>query len=251
MNARPAAPVLGQAVRRLRAMALAAADGAFLGSEEEMRALLDVSRPTLRQAARILEQERLIEMRMGKRGGIYAARPDLQTVARSAAQYLQIEGTTLLHLLNVYHGLREQVTTAACGCTDDAMRERLAAFLAGVSASLPAENTSLFLEHERRFEQLLVDMAGNPALGLFTRIARRFVDENPASQVFIARPEVRRSRCQAWLSLGSAVLAGDRARAIALGSEQQRAFVAMIPGESLHDMGIGGSDLPASAAAAR
>src|SRR5690606_33684061 len=119
-------PVLKTAIQRLRAMALEAEEGEFLGSEDELRVRLGVSRPTYRQAVRILEQDQLLTKRMGAHGGCYASRPDAESAARSAALYLQIERATLQNLLETTHGLQQNALTAACRCKDEAARADLA-----------------------------------------------------------------------------------------------------------------------------
>ena len=61
-------------IRTMREDLLEAAPGAFLGLEEEVLRRYDVSRPTLRQAARVLEYEQLLDVKPGKsvRGYFYA-----------------------------------------------------------------------------------------------------------------------------------------------------------------------------------
>lgn len=76
------------AASKLRAMSLAAAPGALLGSEEEIVAGLGVARVTTRQVARLLEREGLILVRRGQRGGYFAARPDAHTIEMAVSAYL-------------------------------------------------------------------------------------------------------------------------------------------------------------------
>src|SRR3954470_1034014 len=78
-----------RAAAKLRARAMGMEEGTLLGSEEELMTALEVSRPTLRQAAALVAQERLISIRRGVNGGYFAALPDSMTVARMAAIYLQ------------------------------------------------------------------------------------------------------------------------------------------------------------------
>ncbi|NGP08661.1 GntR family transcriptional regulator [Rhodococcus sp. 14C212] len=66
----------------------------FLGSEDELLERLGVSRPTLRQAARILESEQLLTVRRGWNGGFYTRRPDASVVARISGLYLRSQKTT-------------------------------------------------------------------------------------------------------------------------------------------------------------
>jgi DNA-binding FadR family transcriptional regulator len=54
-----------------------------------------VSRPTLREAFRILETESLISVRRGSRGGAQVMAPHLSVAARYVGLLLQLQGTTI------------------------------------------------------------------------------------------------------------------------------------------------------------
>jgi DNA-binding FadR family transcriptional regulator len=54
-----------------------------------------ISRPTLREALRLLESEALITITRGKHGGARVSSTDLGAVANQVGMFLQIEGTTL------------------------------------------------------------------------------------------------------------------------------------------------------------
>jgi GntR family transcriptional regulator, transcriptional repressor for pyruvate dehydrogenase complex len=76
------------AASRLRTIALAAKDGALLGSEDALVADLGVSRATMRQVARLLEREGLLRVRRGINGGYFGTRPDVSTVETAVSAYL-------------------------------------------------------------------------------------------------------------------------------------------------------------------
>lgn len=238
------APVLKAAVARLRQLALATPAGEFLGSEQELSDLLAISRPTFRQAVRVLEQDQLLEKRMGPHGGCYAARPDSRTTARAAALYLQVEQANLRDLMQVTQALQQCLLTLACQSDRVAEKARLRTFLDHLATQGHPEDLPRFLEAERSFEQLVTSIAGNPALRLFLQIARQFVDESAASQVLIANPAMRRMRCAAWSRLGEAILAGDAAQALAIATQQGSAFAALVPGDTVEAwaQGIDGID---------
>jgi GntR family transcriptional repressor for pyruvate dehydrogenase complex len=69
--------------------------GQTLPPEVQLMEQYGVSRPTLREAFRILETENLISVRRGSRGGAQVMAPDLSVAARYVGLLLQIQGTTI------------------------------------------------------------------------------------------------------------------------------------------------------------
>jgi GntR family transcriptional regulator, transcriptional repressor for pyruvate dehydrogenase complex len=69
--------------------------GDTLPSEQQLMAQFGVSRPTLREAFRILETENLISVKRGSRGGARVAQPSLSVAARYVGLLLQVQGTTI------------------------------------------------------------------------------------------------------------------------------------------------------------
>jgi DNA-binding FadR family transcriptional regulator len=69
--------------------------GQPLPPEKELLQAYKVSRPTLREALRILEAESLIETVRGQNGGNNVRAPDPVVIIRQIAVYLQLDGATL------------------------------------------------------------------------------------------------------------------------------------------------------------
>jgi DNA-binding FadR family transcriptional regulator len=69
--------------------------GDKLHPENVLQAEFAISRPTLREALRMLESESLIAIKRGKHGGARVTAIDLGAAARQVGVYLQIEGATL------------------------------------------------------------------------------------------------------------------------------------------------------------
>jgi len=70
-------------------------DGEMLGHEPELVERFGVSRPSLREALRILEAEGLVSVVRGVRGGIVVHAPDTRMTARTAAVLLQARNVPL------------------------------------------------------------------------------------------------------------------------------------------------------------
>lgn len=70
-------------------------EGAALPSEAELMARFGVSRPSLREAFRILESEQLIAVRRGPRGGARVTRPNVTVASRYLGLLMQVDGVLL------------------------------------------------------------------------------------------------------------------------------------------------------------
>jgi GntR family transcriptional repressor for pyruvate dehydrogenase complex len=71
------------------------AQGTMLPPESELMERFGVSRPTLREALRVLESESLIEVQRGVHGGARVTPPQRETLARYAGLILEYDGVTL------------------------------------------------------------------------------------------------------------------------------------------------------------
>ena len=80
---------------RRRIVTGALVDGDTLPREAEMMEQYGVSRPTLREAIRILQSQSLITVRQGSRSGPLVHTPDIKVAALHAAIRLQVEGAPL------------------------------------------------------------------------------------------------------------------------------------------------------------
>lgn len=70
-------------------------EGDSLPAENELMDTFGVSRPTLREAIRVLEMESLLRMRRGSKGGALVTAPDPTVAARAVGVLLQLRGVTL------------------------------------------------------------------------------------------------------------------------------------------------------------
>lgn len=197
-------------MRKLVQLSMEAEDGDPLGSEADLLQSLEISRPTLRQAAKIVQNDQLLEVRRGAAGGFYARRPDVRHVVQGPAFFLRLEGANLQELREVTRLLVPLLGRAAAQCTDQELRETLAGILAELDAQ-PAGDypTAILINLERRLSAAIAEMCGNPFVRLFVGISYEFgmLERNLR---FFERSEQRR---QTWRSLqqelSRSVLDGD------------------------------------------
>ncbi|MBZ4595031.1 FadR family transcriptional regulator [Mycobacterium timonense] len=136
-------------------------DGDFLPHEAELMNHFQVSRPSLREAVRVLESDRLVEVRRGSRTGARVRVPGPEIVARPAGFLLEMAGATLADVMTARMGiepyaarlLAEDGTAAAHRELRELIEEIPAAWETG---KLGAASTAL---HRR-----LVELSGNVTL---------------------------------------------------------------------------------------
>jgi GntR family transcriptional repressor for pyruvate dehydrogenase complex len=167
--------VNGSLVALLREEILARGDGENLGREGELLDRLRVGRSTLRQAARILEQEQLLTVRRGVQGGYFTRRPDESAVARSAALYLRLKQATRADLLQTSRLLSVEAARLAALSEDQSRRDYLRVQLEILqkSARYPM-SVQEFWRRSQIFTRAMFELAGNPFLELFVGITYIF-----------------------------------------------------------------------------
>src|SRR5262245_53240086 len=89
-----AAQLVAEAIRR-QIVTGELADGESLPPEATLIEQYGVSRPTFREALRILQSESLISIRRGSRGGARVNAPTIDPIARQAGYVLQYQDTSL------------------------------------------------------------------------------------------------------------------------------------------------------------
>lgn len=186
-------------------LSMAVEPGCYIGSEADLLDRFKVSRPTLRQAAKMVANDRLLSVRRGTNGGFYSDRPDARDSVRALARYLRLNGARLEHVIAVTRAISEQIGELAAGCADPALRDELSAFAAAIDQ---ADTAAKLVQSENRLVSLLARMTGNPAMELVLAIGFSFgMDEQ---QIHFFRSEADRKRMRDLQhALCRAVLGGD------------------------------------------
>ncbi|MEV6878245.1 FCD domain-containing protein [Amycolatopsis sp. NPDC051128] len=191
-------------------------EGDALPAEAELMVEFAVSRPTLREAFRVLESESLISIRRGARGGARVHVPDGSVAARYAGLILEHRSATLQ---DVYAA--RTVIEAPCAGLLASRRtggdlDRLCAELAEAEALIG--DPPAFIRAHLRFHALVVELSGNQTLVLLNGMVRHIIDRANWSHVDLdagSEENVRAnlSGFRAHARLVELVAAGDAAEA--------------------------------------
>lgn len=148
-------------------------EGDLLPPEADMLEQLSVSRPTLRQAFRILETEHLITVQRGSRGGTTVHRPSAKLASRYLADLLRFRGVTLG---DVHHAklMIEPAAVAELARNHD---ETTVAALRGLlsdhqaTANVDGEVPSM----ADMFHVRVVELAGNATLSEYAKLVHYLI----------------------------------------------------------------------------
>jgi GntR family transcriptional repressor for pyruvate dehydrogenase complex len=202
---------LRQTVEALREQALQCPEGALIGSEDEVLARHRVSRPTLRQAAALVAQEQLLQVRRGVGGGYIARRPTGRAVTHMAAIFLRSREASLDEISRSMAPIRAELARLAAINLDDESRQALRDFLQSeADASADPGGFPTFARSEREFCRLLGTSSHNHVLSLFFDILFDLAATlGPEHDIFLGRPERIKAYRERRVRLVEAILDGD------------------------------------------
>lgn len=139
-------------------------DGDFLPNEAELMAHFGVSRPTLREAVRVLESERLVEVRRGSRTGARVRVPGPEVVARPAGLLLELSGATIADLLTAKSAIEPMAARLLAETGSTEAFDELEQMLEGL-ATVDHQSDRL-AESTGAFHLRVVQLSGNATLGI-------------------------------------------------------------------------------------
>lgn len=145
--------------------------GSILPPEAELMGQYGVSRPTLREAFRILETETLIAVRRGSRGGAQVMTPDSSVAARHVGLLLQLRNTTLADVYEARMVIEPHCAYLLARNRTPADLEDLRQCIADLGAIIGAgieavPDTTLWTELTYRFHVLIFERCGNQTLSV-------------------------------------------------------------------------------------
>lgn len=169
-------------------------DGASLPSEAELINQFGVSRPTLREAIRILESEGLVTVMRGAKGGAIVHRPNLELVIRSLGLLLQFEGVSIGEIYRVHAFLEVPAARLVAELRNQDAISELRACLA--EARNHVENDSLFGADTARFRNTLVKHSGITTLVKLASVLNDILERSWSSVTVTAGSQVNNRRAK-------------------------------------------------------
>jgi DNA-binding FadR family transcriptional regulator len=153
--------------------------GDSLPPETVLMEMFGVSRPTLREAFRILEAESLISVRRGARGGARVVSPDIAVAARYVGLLLQTSGTTIA---DVYEA-RTVIEPAAAGLLAvrrsrqdlDDLNACVEHLVGLVESDMQFRDADAWSQAIMRFHDLVLERSGNRTLAVQAGVLREVV----------------------------------------------------------------------------
>jgi GntR family transcriptional repressor for pyruvate dehydrogenase complex len=155
-------------------------DGDFLPYEADLMAHFQVSRPSLREAVRVLESERLVEVRRGSRTGAKVRVPGPETVARPGALVLAISGTTLGDVMAARIGIEPYAARLlADGGSKDAHEE-----LRRLVDNIPlAREAGTVAQASAELHRRLVELSGNATLAMIAGMLHEISERHTSAAI--------------------------------------------------------------------
>ena len=144
--------------------------GDRIGTENELAREFGVSRPTLREALRLLAGSHLIQVNQGRAGGIFVSATANESMGRNVSQaiatMLATESVSLHELLEARIYLEVPLAGLAA---EHATKETVAELESAIAAAEGNDPASAeFRAADGRFHQAIADAAGNELMVAFT-----------------------------------------------------------------------------------
>jgi GntR family transcriptional repressor for pyruvate dehydrogenase complex len=138
--------------------------GKSMGTEADLLAQFDVSRPTLRESLRILEAQGVLELRPGPKGGIIVTKPGTDILAHGLSVYLRMHDVPFVAVLRA----REAIEPAlAAEAAENGTDEEFELMQASIDRMKNSGDQESFIEENRVFHSLVAQASRNHVMAIF------------------------------------------------------------------------------------
>lgn len=191
-------------------------EGDALPPESVLLQQFQVSKPTLREAFRILETESLLETRQGAGGGVFVSRPDLSVASRHIGLYLQLSDTTIADVftaLEFVEPIAVRLLAQSPNESDIVELRTAIADIAGLAGDKPP-SIEAWIAASFRFHQMLWEKCGNKTLAVQVSVLREVLRAQWEASIRHAlshnkHNELLRKSCRSYTRAVDLIAAGD------------------------------------------
>ncbi|MCU0560359.1 MAG: FCD domain-containing protein [Desulfobacterales bacterium] len=204
--------------------------GQRLPSERELQGLLDVSRNTLRESLRVLEQKGLVEIRKGHRGGIFVKELNSDSMTETLALFVQSQRIRMGEISEFRQDLEGLVTRRAALRADARNTGELRRLLkrAQTLAARGAAQWDAFMQVDKEIHLALAVVGGNPLHRFFLETVHNNLHRYHINAYLPRTAKTIRDTLAELEQIVAAVLAADAERAERLArAHVRRATAAM------------------------
>ena len=161
-------------------------EGDFLPNEAELMSHFGVSRPTLREAVRVLESQRLVEVRRGSRTGARVRVPGPEIVARPAGLLLELSGATIADVMVARAAVEPMAVRLLAESGNQQAFDELERI---VAEDIPASwKSGRLAETTAAFHRRIVELSGNTTMGIIAGMLHEITVRHIAVAINEQRP---------------------------------------------------------------
>jgi len=189
--------------------------GDRLPNERDLSQAFGVSRSTVREALRVLEVMRMVEIRLGATGGSFVTQPDGTMVGQALESLIRFRGATARELAEFRTSFEGETTHWAAQRADGADRARLDELAAAVRALVSQEGSTWeqIADLDMQFHEAVATASKNQVrlaitLGIYGALKRVIVAIDP-----VVDAELRQAVADQLTGVAEAIGAGDAERA--------------------------------------
>ena len=155
--------------------------GEHLGPENELLTRYGLSRPTLREAFRILETESLITIVRGANGGVVVNRPRVELASRYYGLLLALSGTPATEVYEAMAMVEPPAVRLLASTDPRRAAETLTRRIDDERRSL--DDPPAYARASTAFHETLIELTGNRALLLFAQMLREVIERTIAGAI--------------------------------------------------------------------
>ncbi len=189
------AELVANSIRR-RIIAGDLSEGDTLPPEAQLMEQFGISRPSLREAFRILETERLIAVRRGSRSGARVSLPKVESVSRYASYYLQASDVQVADIYEARLALEPYIVRKLANSAAPEALVRLRAEAARLAELSDNDREQDYMVASARFHSVLMEVGGNATLHFLTRMLEDVIAQYQKRHVTSAAENAERKRAR-------------------------------------------------------